>query len=113
MGIAAHPTSLINTNHILICAAEVWTLTGTGELCPDTISFTSRDSLGDCKTHCEANGARRLTFFPKFDALDPLCRCCTASSELWSYDNDSQTYTLLGKYMYLPTTNWCQNTLFA
>jgi len=85
----------INCRKTCNLCTEVWTLTGTGELCPDTISFTSRDSLGDCKTHCEANGARRLTFFPKFDALDPLCRCCTASSELWSYPNDSQTYTLL------------------
>ena len=85
-----------------MAALDVWTLTETGKYCPDSIlDYDLRDSLDDCKKHCETNGAKRLTFY-----TDNSCRCCTASSELLVSGNNGQIYTLLGKYIYLPTRNW-------
>ena len=91
-----------NTNYNANCVtALAWTLTETGKYCPDTISKDTRDSLGDCKTHCETNGANRLTFFP-----NNYCRCCTASSALLVDDyNNGNIYSLKGNYMYLATLN--------
>ena len=103
-----HP--FVTKNYISICvtAPDFWTLTETRKYCPDTIlHYDIRDSLYDCKKHCETNGAKRLTFY-----TDNSCRCCTASSELLVSGNNGQIYTLLGKYIYLPTRNWCPNNIY-
>ena len=90
-----------------VAAPDFWTLTETGKYCVNTISEDFRDSLGDCKTYCETNGAKRLTFFP-----NNYCRCCTASSELSVTSANSKIYTLQGNYMYLDTIYWCRKIDF-
>ena len=81
-----------------------WTLTETEKYCPETMHAGVRDSLVDCQTYCETNGARRLTFFPNKDPSNKYyCRCCTASTKLSMSAHNGQIYTLPSNYMYLPT----------
>ena len=103
MGITAHPTPLF----IQIISLARWSLTEAGKYCRDSRSEGYRHSLGDCQTYCEANGAERLAI-----NKGNYCRCCTASSDLMVADWSSnyQIYTLLGKYMYLASTNWCRKS---
>ena len=100
----------MNPSYIFICvpASAIWTLTDTGKYCPDG-TYDYRRSLGDCKIHCEANGAKRLTFeyYDRYDSH--LCRCCPNYSKLSVVSGNNQIYTILGKYMYLPTRKWCRN----
>jgi len=79
-----------------VTCSDPWILEETGKYCPDAISFpnwgSNAFSLGECKTHCEADGAETLTFYPD----NTNCRCCTASSELLeSSSSDSQIYTAI------------------
>ena len=83
-----------------VSAQDLWTLSETRKHCLATISEEYRGGLDDCKAYCEKNGATRLAF-----SSNNYCRCCTASSKL-SFHFTSQMYTLKGKYIYAPTTNY-------
>ena len=109
--------TLIYINYIFDCVAAVgsWTMTEEGKFCRETIAEDFKDGLVVCEAYCEENGAKTLSFNTvantNYDQY--YCRCCTESSELKDascYEHScNQMYTLLGKYMYLASTNWFRN----
>ena len=109
--------TLIYINYIFDCVAAVgsWTMTAEGKFCRETIAEDFKDGLVVCEAYCEENGAKTLSFNTvantNYDQY--YCRCCTESSELKDascYEHScNQMYTLLGKYMYLASTNWFRN----
>ena len=90
-------------------------MTEEGKFCRETIAEDFKDGLVVCEAYCEENGAKTLSFNTvantNYDQY--YCRCCTESSELKDascYEHScNQMYTLLGKYMYLASTNWFRN----
>ena len=87
-----------------------------GKYCRETIAEDFKDGLVACQAYCKENGAKTLSFntVPNYSYGTNYCRCCTESSELKDASCDehscNQMYTLLGKYMYLASTNWFRNT---
>ena len=90
-----------------------------GKYCRETIAEDFKNGLVACKAYCKENGAKTLSFntVPNYSYGTNYCRCCTESSELKDASCDehscNQMYTLLGKYMYLASTNWFRNTFHS